>query len=94
MIVGYKGDLLARSTVQDDAYVAAEVNIEALRHYRQTARFQNWMPYLRTEIYRKIYETPVWPKNLPPMDDAGTEKVFNEAVARLTARGTFTKPSS
>jgi predicted amidohydrolase len=94
MIVGYKGDLLARSTVQDDAYVAAEVNIEALRHYRQTARFQNWMPYLRTEIYRKIYETPVWPKNLPAMDDAGTEQVFNEAVARLTTRGTFTKPSS
>jgi hypothetical protein len=71
--------------------VAAEINIDALRHYRETARFQNWMPYLRTEIYRRLYETPIWPKGLPAMDDAGTEKVFDAAVAGLKRRGTFTK---
>jgi predicted amidohydrolase len=90
MICGYKGEVLAQSTIQDDAYVAAEIDIEALRHYRQTARFQNWLPYLRSEIYRSLYAEPVWPKGLPPMDDAGTEEVFGQAVGRLTARGTFT----
>jgi predicted amidohydrolase len=91
MIIGYKGDVMARSSVVDDCYVAAEVNIDALRHYRETARFQNWMPYLRTEIYRKLYEQPIWPKDLPPMDDAGTEKIFDAAVDKLRRRGTFTK---
>jgi predicted amidohydrolase len=90
MIVGYKGDQLAQSTTVDDAYVAAEINIDALRYYRDTARFQNWMPYLRTEIYRSIYERGVWPPNQPPLDDAGTEKIFDEAVAELHRRKTFT----
>jgi hypothetical protein len=48
------------------------------------------MPYLRTEIYQRLYADPIWPKGLPPMDDAGTEKVFDESVQRLQARGTFT----
>jgi predicted amidohydrolase len=90
MIVGYKGEVLAQSSVVDDCYVAAEINVDALRHYRETARFQNWLPYLRTEIYRRMYEQPIWPRNQPPMDDAGTEKLFNSAVEVLQERGAFT----
>jgi hypothetical protein len=48
------------------------------------------MPYLRTEIYRRIYDQAIWPANMPPMDDAGTEQVFDESVAVLRQRGTFT----
>lgn len=91
MIVGYKGEVLTQSTVVDDAYVAAEIDIEALRYYRVTARFQNWLPYLRTEIYRKLYEQPIWPKNLPPLDDAGTEQVFEQTLTRLQKRGSLTR---
>jgi predicted amidohydrolase len=89
MICGYKGEVLAQSTVVDDAYVAAEVDIDSLRHYRQRAKFQNWLPYLRTEIYRKIYDQAVWPKNLPAMDDAGTEAVLEQSIRALLKRGTF-----
>lgn len=90
MIAGYKGELLAASRVADDCYVSAEVNIDALRHYRQTARFQNWLPYLRSEVYRRIYDESIWPANLPAMDDAQAEEVFKQAVAGLTRRGAFT----
>jgi hypothetical protein len=93
MIVGYKGEVLAQSNVVDDCYVSSEINIEALRNYRETARFQNWLPYLRTEIYRKIYDQAIWPKNVPAMDDAGTEKVFEDSVKGLLARGSFTPKS-
>jgi predicted amidohydrolase len=92
MIVGYKGEVLAQSSVVDDCYVAAEIDVEALRHYRATARFQNWLPYLRTEIYRRIYEQPVWPKNVTATDDEGTAKVFDTTVAELQRRGAFVKP--
>ena len=60
----------------------------------RTARFQNWLPYLRTEVYRGIYDQAIWPKNLPPMDDAGAGKVLDETISRLTSRGSFTKRSS
>lgn len=91
MLVGYKGEVLAQSSVVDDCYVASEINIDALRHYRQTARFQNWLPYLRTEIYQRIYADPVWPKNQSPMDDAGTGKVFDDVVRDLTTKGSFSR---
>jgi len=90
-IVNYKGDVLASSTVVDDCYVAAEINIEALRRYRETSHFQNWIPYLRTEIYKGLYDQPLWPKNQPPMQHADADKAFDDVVKALKARGTYTK---
>ena len=90
-IVGYKGEVLASSTVVDDCYISSEVNIEAMRHYRETSRFQNWIPYLRTEIFAKLYSEPLWPKNQPPMQHADADKTFRKTVAALQKRGTFTK---
>ena len=91
MIVGYKGEVLAQSSVVDDCYVASEINIDALRHYRENARFQTWLPYLRSEIYQKIYQQPVWPKNLPAMDDAAAGEVLAETIGRLTDQGSFAR---
>ena len=75
----------------DDCYVATEINIEALRYYRETARFQNWIPYLRTEIFEKLYAEPLWPKNQPPMQHTDADKTFKDMIAKLQKRGTFTK---
>jgi len=90
-IYGYRGEVLANSTIVDDCYVSAQINIEELRHYRENARFQNWMPYLKSELYRKIYEQPVWPKNQPPLQHADKAKVLEDTVAELLSRGTFTR---
>jgi hypothetical protein len=62
-----------------------------LRHYREKAKFQNWIPYLRTEIYQKLYEQPIWPKNNPNMRHEEAEVIFNKAVADLQKRGTYQK---
>jgi len=92
-IYGYKGDVLALCNTVDNAYVAAELNIEALRHYRETSRFQNWIPFLRTEIYRKIYDGSLWPKNNPPMQHEEADEIFYDTVKRLKKNGTFTGSS-
>jgi predicted amidohydrolase len=89
-IVNYKGDVLAKSTIVDDCYVAAEINIDALRYYRETARFQNWIPYIRSEIYQNLYKKSIWPKNLPPMRHEGAGEVFRETVERLQKEGVYT----
>jgi len=90
-IYNYRGEVQATNTIVGDCYVASEINIEALRHYRENARFQNWIPYLKTELFDKLYAEPLWPKNRPPMQHADADKVFRDNVAKLLKRGTFTK---
>jgi predicted amidohydrolase len=90
-IYGYRGEVLAESTVVDDCYVAAQVDIEALRHYRENSRFQNWLPYLKTEIFSQMYRTPIWPKNQPPLQHADKAKVLQQSVDALIRRGAFKK---
>jgi len=90
MIVDYRGTLIAHSYASSDTFVAAPVNIEQLRYHRTHARFLNWLPYLKTEIYRKIYEQPIWPKNLPTMKHKQADEVFFKVVNELQERGAFT----
>jgi len=92
-IYDYKGTVLSRTDTVGDAYTASEINIEALRHYRENAKFQNWIPYLKTEIFSKLYDRPIWPKNLPPMNHEDAGKVFGDSIKKLIDSGTFTKKS-
>jgi hypothetical protein len=92
-IIDYKGTVLAHNQIVGDSYVASEINIDALRHYRENARFQNWIPYLKTEIFKKMYEEEIWPKNLPPMNHADAGEVFKKTIKKLIAKGTFTARS-
>ncbi len=92
-IYNYKGDEMAITYAVDNAYVAAEINIEALRNYRETARFQNWIPFLRTEIYKKLYDGSLWPKNNPPMQHEEADEIFYDTVKKLKKNGTFTGSS-
>ena len=47
--------------------------------------------YLKTEIFSKMYEQKIWPKNLPPMKHADAGKVFKETIKNLIDRGTYSK---
>ena len=90
-IYGYRGEILAESTVVDDCYVAAPVNIEELRHYRENARFQNWLPYLKTELFKDLYAQPIWPKNQPPLQHADKARVLADVTDKLVRRGSLTR---
>jgi predicted amidohydrolase len=90
-IYDYKGAVLAQNSIMGDSYVAAEINIEALRNYRETARFQNWIPYIKTELYQKLYDRSLWPKNKPNVDDKIAEELFRESLNALYKSGAYTK---
>ena len=92
-IVDYKGTILASNNIVGDSYIASEINIDALRHYRENARFQNWIPYLKTEIFSKMYDQEIWPKNLPPMNHNDAGKVFKKTIKKLIKKGTYTAKS-
>lgn len=90
-IYGFRGEVLAESTVVDDCYISSQIDIEALRHYREDSRFQNWLPYLKTELFKELYSQPIWPKNQPPLQHADKAKVVKGTIDELVRRGAFTR---
>jgi len=93
MIVDYKGRLLARSTKSGDTLIYSTINLDELRKFRNTAKAFNFLPALRTEVFGKIYEKPIWPKNIwlekPPKNIMELDTAFNQAKKRLREREVF-----
>ena len=40
-------------------FVSGEINIEALRHHRESTEMTNWMKDSRAELAQIIYEKPI-----------------------------------
>ena len=79
------------------SWVAGTIDIDALRHFRSSARWGNWMKDLTTEQYRLIYEREVYPKNLyldraPYTHDEYRENVLEAQIRKLQQRGTYAPP--
>jgi predicted amidohydrolase len=62
-IIDYTGRILTRAYTQSEWGVAAEINIQSLRRYREESSFLSRMVYMPNHIFRKVYETEMWPKN-------------------------------
>jgi hypothetical protein len=58
----------------------------------------NWMKDLRTEVFRRMYETPIHPKNLwmeqDPRSHAEVDEVYRANIDRLVALGAYTRPAT
>ncbi|HHY66490.1 nitrilase-related carbon-nitrogen hydrolase [Kyrpidia sp.] len=99
MVVDYKGRIIGSHLYGGGSgYVAATIDIEALRHYRCRANWGNWMKDLQTEQYSIIYEHQIYPKNLyldhPPYKHAEyRDQVTRPTIERLIQEGIWTKPS-
>jgi len=99
MIVDYKGQLVGQHAHSGgSAYVVGTIDIEALRSFRASAQWDNWMKDLMTEQYQVIYERPIYPKNLyldrAPMKHAEYRReVIDKQVALMHERDIWAKPS-
>ncbi len=102
MIIDYTGRILHECVSAGDGYAASVLNIEALRQFRATSKFSNFMKDLRVEQYKLIYDAlltmgGIYPKNLamerPPMRHEKTDKLFDEMKERLFDLGIWTRPS-
>ena len=56
-----------------------------------------WMKDLRTEVFRKMYELPIHPKNLwleqDPLPHEKVDEIYRENIRCLIKRGSFTAPT-
>ena len=96
-IVDYQGNVLGHTSSGANTFVAGIIDIEALRQFRTMNLNSNWMKDLRTEIFRRMYDEPIHPKNLwlkeDPLRHAEVDEVYRANIERLVERGSFTRPA-
>jgi beta-ureidopropionase len=96
-IVDYLGNIISYSGSGYNTIVAAIIDIEALRQFRVMNLNSNWTKDLRTEIFRRMYEKPIHPKNLwlknEPLHHEQVDKIYRDNIKRLIKRGTYTEPT-
>jgi hypothetical protein len=97
-IVDYYGNIMSYSASGYNTMVAAIIDIEALRQFRIMNLNSNWTQDLRTEIFQKMYEQPIHPKNLwiseDPKPHEKVDKIYRENIRSLIRRGTYTPPAA
>jgi len=95
-IVDYYGNIMSYSASSYNTYVAAIIDIEALRQFRVMNLNSNWIKDLRTELFKKMYDQPIHPKNLwmeqEPMQHEKVDEIYRENIRCLLKRGTFAYP--
>ena len=96
-IVDYMGNVLGHTVSGANTFVAGIIDIEALRQFRTMNLNSNWMKDLRTELFDRMYEQPIHPKNLwlehDPDRHAAVDEVYRANIQRLVERGTYTPPA-
>ena len=96
-IVDYRGQVVSYSASTNNSVVAATVDIEALRQFRAMSLNNNWLKDLRTELFSRMYEKPIHPKNLwlnvEPKSHAEVDEIYRANIQGLVDRGTWTKPA-
>ena len=100
MVVDYKGRVVGSHLYgAGSSYVAGTIDIQALRHFRARAKWDNWMKDLRTEQYQLIYDQPIYPRNLyldrPPFKhDEFHSEVIVKQIKRLHELGVWSEPDA
>jgi hypothetical protein len=101
-IIDYRGQIIAEHIGAVDSLTAAPINIEALREYRVTALFPNWVNEMRIEQYSLIYKAVeamggIFPKNLCmdmlPMSKAEAIQLRRYITNKLVEMGIYTPPT-
>ena len=99
MICDFRGQVVTEVAYGGGStWIAGTIDIEALRHFRVTAQWDNWLKDLTTEQYQLIYEQPIYPKNLYLRRKPYTHAEYREEVTRkqvelLQERGIWARPA-
>lgn len=95
--VDYRGNIMGYSATTNNTMIAGVIDIEALRQFRAMNLNSNWLKDLRTELFKRMYEQPIHPKNLwmeqEPMQHAQVDQIYRANIEKLYQRGTWTRPA-
>jgi predicted amidohydrolase len=98
-VIDYRGQIVGRHDYSGgSSWVAGTIDVTALRQFRASAQWDNWLKDLTTEQYQLIYEQPVYPKNLyldraPYNHEEYRKQVIDKQVSLMHERGIWARPS-
>jgi len=98
-IIDYRGQIVGRQEYGGvSTYVAAVIDVEAMRYHRDHAQWNNWLKDLRTELYQVLYQEAIYPKNLyltrePMKHEEYRREVIDKQIALMHQRGIWKKSS-
>jgi predicted amidohydrolase len=95
IMVDYKGSIIeAHRPAGESMKARALIDIEQLRAYRHSTNAMNFVPQLRTELYKGYQKTMTPPNRFkdPMNDHAELRKLYSEVMARLTDEGIYRRP--
>ena len=97
LIIDYTGMILRQAPYPEEQVIAATIDIEALREHRARIGHNCWVD-VRTEVFRQIYDKPIYPANQfpsgkPPRTLADKMRVARAAIDTLYERGQFVPPA-
>jgi hypothetical protein len=99
-VIDYRGQIVGRHDYSaGSSWVAGTIDVEALRKFRASAQWDNWLKDLTTEQYQVIYEQPVYPKNLyldrPPYNHGDYRReVIDRQVRLMHDRDIWARPDT
>ena len=95
-IVDYLGNIVSYNASGNNTIVAAMIDIEQLRQFRVMNLNSNWTKDMRTELFRRMYEKPIHPKNLwlkeEPKQHTEVDEIYRANIQLLIDRGVYTEP--
>ena len=96
-IVDYMGQIISRSISGANTVVSGTIDIEQLRKFRHTALWGNWLKDMRTELFHRVYEKPILPKNIaldqPPPKHKEYDEILRKTIQLLEDRNIYTPPA-
>ncbi|MGQ9617281.1 MAG: nitrilase-related carbon-nitrogen hydrolase [Spirochaetota bacterium] len=96
-IVDFQGNVISYSASGYNSIVAGIIDIESLRNFRTMNLNSNWLKDLRTELFRKMYDQPIHPKNLwieeEPAGNERIDEIYRSNIKKLIERGAYTPPA-
>ena len=94
--IDYTGMVMRHAPYPEEQVLAAVIDIEALREHRTRINHNMWVD-VRTEAFRQIYESPIYPANLfppgnPPKNLAHKMTGAYASMDAMYERGQFVMP--
>lgn len=96
-IIDYRGEIMAHQNNNANTMISAIIDIESLRNFRTMNLNSNWLKDLRTELFKHMYDKPIYPKNLwlhdEPVHHEKADNIYRQSIQNLIDRGTYTAPA-
>jgi len=93
LIINYKGEIMGHHAPGTNSWTGGVLDLSALRKFREAAGIGAWLKELKSEVYRRIYDEPVYPPNFyadsPEKKHADRHARYQESARNLIAKGTW-----